>query len=340
MEAQTVPSSRVPEAQNANWKNGMDWDRMDKRKFFGYGAGLFGTVALGLFPLSVLKTRMMVSQERYGLRDTATLARTICREEGIQGLYKGMGTIVAGKIPARFIYLGALEAFKSVAAKGVGDGWLSDAAAAGAINFGAGGASSLLTQCVFVPVEVISQRQMINKSVNNRPNGWRVAQAIWKSEGPRGLYRGFGASVATFVPNSAIWWGSYGAYQQLVWKHIFPEEHLIRNEGGVTKDEQRQGSSLVKVQAMSGILAGCTAAFCTNPLDVIKTRLQVSPLDERGKKPLATKVLADVLRDSGVRGLYKGVVPRMMSVSLWGTCMVSVYELIKRMSTLPEPASH
>lgn len=335
-----MPPSQDRKNENANWKNGMDWDRMDKRKFFGYGAGLFGTVALGLFPLSVLKTRMMVSRERYGLRDTATLARTIIREEGVQGLYKGMGTIVAGKIPARFIYLGALEAFKSVGAKAVGAGWLPDAVAAGAINFGAGGASSLLTQCVFVPVEVISQRQMIDKSTSNRPNGLRVAQTIWKSEGLRGLYRGFGASVATFVPNSAIWWGSYGAYQQLVWKYAFPQEHAIRSVGDIPKDEQRQKSSLVKVQAMSGIMAGCTAAFCTNPLDVVKTRLQVSPLDDRGKKPLARKVLAGVLQDSGIRGLYKGVVPRMMSMSLWGTCMVSIYELIKRMSTIPEPALH
>mgnify|MGYP001080347409 len=36
-------------------------------------------------------------------------------------------------------------------------------------------------------------------------NGLQVARQIIAVEGVRGLYRGFGASVMTFVPNSAIW---------------------------------------------------------------------------------------------------------------------------------------
>lgn len=37
-----------------------------------------------------------------------------------------------------------------------------------------------------------------------------VIRTILQEEGVRGLYRGFGASMATFVPSSAVWWGSYG----------------------------------------------------------------------------------------------------------------------------------
>ena len=35
-----------------------------------------------------------------------------------------------------------------------------------------------------------------------------------------GLYRGFTASVATFVPSSAIWWGAYGGYQKFIWQQL------------------------------------------------------------------------------------------------------------------------
>lgn len=38
-----------------------------------------------------------------------------------------------------------------------------------------------------------------------RQNGVQLALQILHKEGIRGLYRGFGASIATFVPSSAIW---------------------------------------------------------------------------------------------------------------------------------------
>ena len=47
-----------------------------------------------------------------------------------------------------------------------------------------------------------------------------MARHIVQSEGIRGLYRGFGMSIATFVPTSGIWWGAYGAYQKLIWKQV------------------------------------------------------------------------------------------------------------------------
>jgi solute carrier family 25 protein 44 len=53
-----------------------------------------------------------------------------------------------------------------------------------------------------------------------RLSGLQTARQIVQSEGIRGLYRGFGMSIATFVPTSGIWWGAYGAYQKVVWKQV------------------------------------------------------------------------------------------------------------------------
>ena len=53
-----------------------------------------------------------------------------------------------------------------------------------------------------------------------RLSGLQMARQIVQSEGIRGLYRGFGMSIATFVPTSGIWWGAYGAYQKLIWKQV------------------------------------------------------------------------------------------------------------------------
>lgn len=48
--------------------------------------------------------------------------------------------------------------------------------------------------------------------------GLDVARKVLRSEGIRGLYRGFGLSVMTYVPSSAVWWASYGSSQRYIWR--------------------------------------------------------------------------------------------------------------------------
>lgn len=45
----------------------------------------------------------------------------------------------------------------------------------------------------------------VQHSPYKRQNGVQLAANIVRREGIRGLYRGFGASIATFVPSSAVW---------------------------------------------------------------------------------------------------------------------------------------
>ena len=54
-----------------------------------------------------------------------------------------------------------------------------------------------------------------------RLTGLSMAQSIIQREGLRGLYRGFGLSVVTFVPSSAVWWSAYGGYQKAIWHMVF-----------------------------------------------------------------------------------------------------------------------
>lgn len=48
--------------------------------------------------------------------------------------------------------------------------------------------------------------------------GLDVARKIIKADGVRGLYRGFGLSVMTYSPSSAVWWASYGSSQRVIWR--------------------------------------------------------------------------------------------------------------------------
>lgn len=47
---------------------------------------------------------------------------------------------------------------------------------------------------------------------------FNVVQRVLQNEGIRGLYRGFGVTILTNSPASALWWGAYGAAQHAIWR--------------------------------------------------------------------------------------------------------------------------
>jgi solute carrier family 25 protein 44 len=113
---------------------------------------------------------------------------------------------------------------KSVTAKVLAPLNLSDTAAVGAASFIGGAMGSLSSQIIVVPIDVVAQRLMLlgggptagadstaravaaaEAAQRQRTTGIHLARQIVRQEGLRGLYRGFGASLAMFVPNSAIW---------------------------------------------------------------------------------------------------------------------------------------
>lgn len=53
-----------------------------------------------------------------------------------------------------------------------------------------------------------------------RMNGFSMARKIIREEGIRGLWRGSYASFMTYVPNSALWWSSYGMWQKALWHQV------------------------------------------------------------------------------------------------------------------------
>lgn len=158
---------------------------------------------------------------------------------------------------------------------------------------------------------------------------------IVKEEGVLGFYRGFGASVATFVPSSAIWWGAYGVYQKIMW-------HYVYRRDGSSFDPKSQSpvQNIVLVQAVSAACAGLTSGGLTAPLDMIKTRIQVARRKEGQGSLTFRRVLTEALREGGVVGLWSSAGPRMLNGALWGTCSVTVYEALKRVCVKqPEPST-
>lgn len=302
----------------------INWDKLDKTKFYVVGAGLFTGVTVALYPVSVVKTRLQVATKGAAERNAYSVAKGLLKTDGIPGLYRGFGTVIFGAIPTRIIFLSVLETTKVSAFKVLQPFGLSETTQAALANGVAGMTSSLFAQSVFVPIDVVSQKLMVQGYSGHAQysGGIDVARKILRSDGIRGLYRGFGLSVVTYSPSSAVWWASYGSSQRFIWR--------LLDQGGKYDESSPSVQKIMLVQAAGGIIAGATASCITTPLDTIKTRLQVMGNDNRSS---IKQVAKDLIKEDGWKGLYRGFGPRFFSMSAWGTSMILTYEYLKRLCT-------
>ncbi|CEP60397.1 NAD+ transporter LALA0_S01e09824g [Lachancea lanzarotensis] len=109
-----------------------------------------------------------------------------------------------------------------------------------------------------------------------------------------------------------------------------------RRDGGKENDSSIPvgGGKLgdFEITALAGAMAGFLAGVTVCPLDVAKTRLQA-----QGLRPASIKyyngivgTLSTIVRDEGVRGLYKGLVPIVMGYFPTWMIYFTVYEKSKK----------
>lgn len=201
--------------------------------------------------------------------------------------------------------------------------------------------SGVVAECAsaffYVPAENVSQRlqlQSIRTTTGQRlSNISEIFRMTLRYEGWLGLYRGYGASIYTYAPGSAIWWASY----ELSKKPIRGILHRYSNL------ELTHPSTNHLVHIIGGAFSGLTSCLITNPLDVIKTRFQTLDLSLSENRIILRKgvqsMLFSMFWNEGLRGLYRGLSARLM-VSIPGSaCSFSVYEIVKRYS-LKQPTPY
>uniref|UniRef100_A0A7N0VB95 Mitochondrial carrier protein n=1 Tax=Kalanchoe fedtschenkoi TaxID=63787 RepID=A0A7N0VB95_KALFE len=309
----------------------IDWEMLDKSRFFILGAALFSGVSGALYPMVVLKTRQQVQSAHLS---SLNMSMSIMRHEGVRGFYRGFGTSLMGTIPARALYMGALEVTKSAIGSATCEMGFSDATSLAVANAAGGLTSAMAAQFVWTPIDVISQRLMVQTPGKNLmaskinqvkySGGIDAFQKIVRQDGVRGLYRGFGVSILTYAPSNAVWWASYSTAHRLIW-------------GSVSSADESSNLKSLAVQAASAAMASGVSALITTPLDTIKTRMQV--LDGCGSRSIAGTV-KDLVSEGGLRACYRGLGPRWASMSMSATTMITTYEFVKRLSAKSPDSSN
>jgi hypothetical protein len=132
---------------------------------------------------------------------------------------------------------------------------------------------------------------------------------IVKNEGVRGLYKAYPATVFSFGPFSALY---FLFYEKI--KGVF-----VNNDANTYLDKVNNSSS-VQIgffqSMLSSMVAGALAGFLTNPLDLVKLRLQV----QRGSKATNGKTLEGFQYKHMVDGLIQ-IVSKEGYLALWNGSM-------------------
>ena len=158
----------------------VSWEMLDKSRFFVLGAALFSGASAALYPAVVLKTRLQVAPPPQAAASAAAAA--ILRRDGPRGFYRGFGVSLAGTVPARAVYMAALETTKSAVGSAALRLGVAEPAANAAASAAGGVSAAVAAQVVWTPVDVVSQRLMVQTS----PTAADAFRKILLADGVRG----------------------------------------------------------------------------------------------------------------------------------------------------------
>jgi solute carrier family 25 protein 44 len=253
--------------------------------------------------------------------------------ERARGLYRGIGVVLGLAIPARSIYISTLEISRDTMEESLTnitkknfphDMKLQETMSPMIASFSggmAGGLAAMSSQMIIVPMDIVSQHQMVMSADKYYSHGKTsdISRHILNTEGWKGFYRGFGVSLFSSLPTGSIWWATYSGCQEWV-----KTSDYVQELNGMNNSSMMIGRFIS--QLFSGMSAALMAATITQPLDVIKTRMQVGNIQGLGS------VTRELFATFGIRGFYRGLSPRIMSMGLWGTVLSGAYEFLRYVS--------
>jgi len=279
-------------------------DAQSYARFIGACSAVAILEGVVTYPFDLVKTRQQVSHPSSSVHTSTTLSyiRATVHAQGAASLYRGFGWAVIGGLPSEVSYYLSYTVLRdSMLSTPIGQQSPS------AVYLCAGALADTVSLLLWVPADVVSQRLQIQGlvkppekgAVRFHPyphgavsSGWQIAMDVWRSEGVVGMWRGLGATLAVHSPSSALFWLSYEHakrwFAQML--HVAPEDSL-------------------RAQVAAGAIAGAASASLTTPLDTIKTRVQCAPT----AKSLTVHFWEIVQESNGVRGLFRGFMPRVLA---------------------------
>ncbi|KAI3451004.1 hypothetical protein Pfo_007669 [Paulownia fortunei] len=182
-------------------------------------------------------------------------------------------------------------------------------------NAAAGSAAGLATVTFSHPLDVVRTRFQVNDGrLSNLPTYKNTPHALFtiaRTEGLRGLYAGFYPAVL----GSTISWGLYFYFYSKA------KQRYLRS-----REELSPGLHLASAAEAGGLVC-----FCTNPIWLVKTRLQLQTPHQARPYSGFHDAVRTILKEEGWRALYKGLVPGLFMQVTHGAIQFTAYEELRKM---------
>ncbi|KAG0265692.1 hypothetical protein DFQ27_000479 [Actinomortierella ambigua] len=197
------------------------------------GTGVFMCLDIVAWPMEVARTRMQATKDNKPV-STFKLLRDIARTE------------VLTSLPSQAVYLGVYEHATTLIERHFPDRHQSNSATREiAVAGTAGFLAETFAACLYVPTDVISQRLRVQADLKGSKHltSVDILKSIYRTNGFRGLYQGFGANIIAFAPWSVTHWAGYEATKKVVYNMLWAKEQQELQEAAIRqrKNQKNQG---------------------------------------------------------------------------------------------------
>ena len=170
-----------------------------------------------------------------------------------------------------------------------------------------GGLAGITSVTCTYPLDIVRTRLSIQsasfsnlqrKSGEKLPGMWALLVNMYKTEGGLpALYRGILPTVAGVAPYVGL---NFMVYE------------IARTQ--FTREGQKDPSAIGKLAA--GAVSGAVAQTITYPFDVLRRRFQINTMSGMGYQYAGIgHAISTIVRNEGLRGMYKGIVPNLLKVA-------------------------
>ncbi|PYH89947.1 putative tricarboxylate transport protein [Aspergillus ellipticus CBS 707.79] len=254
-----------------------------------------GVEAATTYPFEFAKTRLQLGDPS-STKNPFRLLRQVAASEGIGAIYTGCTSLIVGTMLKAGVRFVCFDAIKNQLADSSGRLSPANGILAGMV---AGGFESVLA---VTPTERIKTALIDDAKGARKARGavHGMYRLVSQQGVVRGLYRGIVPTTVKQSATSAVRMGSYNMLREGF------KDYGVPVNGATT--------------FLMGSLAGTITVYATQPFDTVKTRVQ--GMSQKGMG----QAVAELVRDEGLRGFWRGSTMRLGRLVLSGGIVFSAYE--------------
>jgi len=316
------------------WQGLMMTFEADLSSVFHFSAGLVtGCVSATLLqPIDLLKTRV---QQSHSTSLLFTFREILAGPNSLKKLWRGTVPSVMRTGVGSALYFSSLNTLRQhvarsnlltsselvEATKGPSDFSSSSLPRlSNMANLTTGAMARASAGLIMMPLTVIKVRY--ESTLYSYNSIWGAGTAIFKNEGVKGFFSGFGATAIRDAPYAGLYVLFYEQSKRRLsqLREVAPLTDTSESSIGMTT------STSISINFLSGSLAAGLATAITNPFDAVKTRLQLMP-GQYGNMVIAGQRM---IREDGVRSLFDGLGLRMGRKAVSSALAWTLYEELVR----------